>query len=183
MWDTYVKNNLNIGLARPLGHAHVGTAVGSVLFDPVPSGYMALACVWSARTTAALTVQSMSLRVNSDASALYDYQYVYGTGTVAATDGQGLTSGPCGHYPGASATTDSFGAGIFWIPDYADATHHTTWYGVSAAKWGTAAGNQRSVAVEGIYAGTAALTALMVFSNGGNFVVGSRFTLFGLGLV
>jgi hypothetical protein len=183
MWDTYIKDNLNDALARPIGHTVLGSATQTVTFSSIPGGMGALAAVWSARGDQAATTTAMGLRFNGDTGTTYDYNGCTGSNGFVGDEGYTQTSIRLGLIPAATAIANQWASGIVFVPAYANGSVHKTSYAVDALKTANASFGMRVSAYAGFWESTAAITSLSFFGGAGNFIVGSRFTLFALGLV
>lgn len=185
MWDTYIKDNLNAGLARPLAHTQLGAPAASLTLSSIPGTFGSLLCAWSARSDFAGNNHAMGLRFNASGGTGYDYQRVFTQATTGAAFALGDSFGPIALIPANTAVGNSWGTGFVFIPNYANANVQKTWYSVGSAKWGTVTNTYQVHAYTGIQDDTtAAITSLYFLpDNSANFITGTRFTLYGLGLV
>jgi hypothetical protein len=183
MWDTYIKDNFNAGLARPLAHTQLGSAAASVTFSSIPGTMGALAVVWSARgDNPTLTVDHW-VRFNADSSAIYEHEVLHAIGTaITASETLNTNQARVGQMSAATAVANAWGAGVVWIPSYASASVYKASVGFCGLKWNTAAGSFRVHTAGSTWRSVAAVTSLVFLPAGGNFIAGSRFTLYGLGL-
>jgi hypothetical protein len=184
MWDTYIKGNLNDGLARPVGHTQLGSAAATVTFSSLPGTMGGLLGIWSARSDLVALTTTVMLRFNGDSGTTYDYQRAYAQASLNATEGLTQTSANIGHLPGTTGVANAWSSGFVFVPSYASGSVHKTTYALNAQKWGTTTAMLQVNAYQAIWESTAAITSFQFLCGGGaNFLTGSRFTLFGLGLV
>ena len=163
-----------------------GGSVGS--FDTgangVPQTYAHLLCTWSVRTDRAVTFENIVLVMNNLTGAT-DYRWEQqstATTVVAATESIGTTTGLCGDAPSANNTANVYGAGMAIIPYYRS-SHFKSYMAFGGPAGGTTGGFNAIRFVSGACATTGAITQLALRpSVGPNFVVGSRFTIYGLGV-
>lgn len=184
MWDTYVRDNLNAGVHRPLFDSTLGGTAGNIDITSIPQTFAHLAIVIYARSDAAANAAAMWLRFNNDTAANYDYE----TGTTVATtvtaaESFAQTVSRIGRCPAATGTANRFSTTEVLIGHYTGGTNHKTYDARSASMEGTTTGTlQRETNAGGWRVATAiSRVTLGLFS--GSFVAGTRATLYGLGAV
>ena len=116
---------------------------------------------------------SVRLRLNGDSGANYSRHFLYGNGSsvgsIAATS---VAEMPIG---AVNVSTTGFGAGIADIVDAFDTSKYTTirsFYGLKTSE-------SLIYLASGSWRNTAAITSLTIFPTSGNFIAGSRFSLYG----
>lgn len=181
MWDTYIKDNLNTGIPVLLASSTLGASAASIDLTGIPQDWAHLNLIAYLRGDTAANTIALRLRFNADTGSNYDRQHMlaYAT-TVESAEAFGETSAFVGDAPAATATANVFSALTIDIPYYSQATNNksatTSWadkYGVTTEDLvvGSAAIFWRSVA---------AITQVTLFPASGNFVSGSRVSLYGM---
>ena len=129
------------------------------------------------RASEAVQESNYFLRFNSDTTnGNYAYHALFGNGSSVnafASTGGGIV------FPiaGANQTASSFGVGVLDILDAYSSTKNTT---VRALSGQTSALNRVQI-LSGLWNNTASLTTItLTHYTGANFVVGSRFSLYGI---
>lgn len=159
--------------------------VAAASFD-VPSignGFRALQGFLYARGDNAGGTVNVNLELNGDAvAANYYNQFVIalnaGFANGVADPAVGVP--PWAQIPGAAAAAGMFGAAELLLTNYATATGFKPYLG----RFHTASNgptDYRSGELDGLWRSTAPITRVTVLPSAGNFVAGSRFTLYGLG--
>lgn len=182
MWQTYLRDNLNKGVVRPIAETTLSVAAASIDFSSIAADWSHLMIDFYGRGDAAVTATSCLLRFNADTGANYDYERVYGEGAaVAAAEALAATSLlVVGRLPGASAPANVFGAGAITVPYYASANQKTM-HAAGMGKRGVAAGDLGVEAISGFWRNVAAITQITLLPASGNFAIGTRATLYGMG--
>jgi hypothetical protein len=151
----------------------VTSAVASVDFTSIPSGYTDLVLVCSA---SASTSYDLRLRFNSDSGSNYSYTVLYGTGSAAGSDrGSNLTFAATDYY-GVPNTTLGSTNQIINIQNYSNTTTYKTWL----ARANNAASGVDAIA--GLWRSTTAISSISVSYTGSAYTigVGSTFSLYGI---
>jgi hypothetical protein len=182
MWDI-IKDNFNTGVPVLFAESTLGADTAQVTFAAIPQTHQHLWIDWHARTTQAIVASSVLMRLNGDAAANYDIQYLNSIGTTASA-GEVFAQTSEGYAmlcAGASAAANLFGGGSIIIPNYRGNSNQKSGVTTASAKYGTASGNLETRQVGWTWRSTAAVTQLEFLSNGGaNLVAGTRFSLFGM---
>jgi hypothetical protein len=181
MWDTYIKDDLNTGVVRPIAEATLTGTAASIDITSIAASWSHLFVVLFARSDTAAGNSAPTLRFNGDAGANYDHQSVRGNANAAsAAETFAATSARLGTIPANTAGANLFGGIGILIPHYAGANNKTFW-SVCAHKQGTATGNLIMDVYSGFWRSNAAITQVTLFPGAGNFATGTRATLYGMG--
>lgn len=180
MWDTYIRDNLNKGVMRPIADTIVSVATSSITFSSIPADYAHLFLEVYARGDTAATAASLVMRLNSDAGANYDAEVLLVNGaTVAGSEQLAATSMRIGQFPANTAVASAFASTRIGIDHYQSAAHKSA-YAQTATKIGTATGNIQIELESGHWRSTAVINAIQLLPSAGNFAAGCRATLYGL---
>lgn len=159
-----------------------GIAVASFDITSIVATYAHLRIEYYLRGDTAAASTNVLLRCNNDASAIYQWQNVYGSGaTAGAQEGLAVTSINCGNCPANTAGANMFGTGVVDIPHYAGATNMKGVETVTGYRTGGATGNGTTLHATGWWASGAAINRITILPGAGNFVAGSRVTVYALG--
>lgn len=168
------------------GYVHVqaaptvtlGTAAASVVFSNIPA-YTALVVDWHARASNAVASQSLEVQVNADSTSKYTGQALTGSASTASAVNYGSlsTSTLVGQLSGSTATALYFGGGQFVVEGWNDATNYVTMSGSYVCP--TSATAAMAGVAGGLYTVAATYATLTILPAAGNFVAGSRFTVYG----
>lgn len=156
-------------------------AIASWDVTGIPGTYTHLQVRLHLRGDAAGNAVNGQMRINGDASAIYDNEYVHGANaTPTAGNLMAQTSFFIGFVVAASAAANYAGGIVIDLNNYANATltKHFVANGVTIPT--TAAADAGRTSSGGMWRSTAAITQLTVFPASGNFVAGSRITIYGL---
>jgi hypothetical protein len=151
----------------------VGTAVASVTFSSIPSGYTDLVLVSLAKTTDSGNGNDLKGQFNSDTSTNYSQTQMYGTGSSAVSGRSsnitwakvGLTSG---------SGNSQFANSVCHIMNYSNSTTNKT----CIARRDLA--DAYTVATVSLWRNTTAITSITLAAEVGNLAVGSTFSLYGI---
>jgi hypothetical protein len=135
-----------------------------------------------ARGDIAATTSSVLMQFNGDTAGNYDWQQLRGAAaTASASEAFANTTGVVGVSPGGTAGANLFGAISLFIPHYAGTTNNKTWVSTSFAKVGTTTGLVLRDDFGGGWRSSAAINRVTFLPTSGNFVTGTRVTLYALG--
>lgn len=181
MWDTYIRDNMNSGVARMIADSTLGAAVASVTFSSIPATFAHLLLIVSnCRGSAAVSAINGLIQFNGDTAAAYASALlsVSDAGVVAGSVNT-TTSTNGGLFPGANATAGRVGSSRVFIPGYASATlqKNVEWAG---GAYTSVVGAQYAAGVGNWTAAAAAINSITYLASSGNFNIGTRFTLYGL---
>lgn len=143
------------------------------------ANYHNLRLQWQTATSAAIVNGQMQMRFNGDAGANYDTEADKVSGAAWTNDASAAAAVFIGlsGLPGASAGANSVAAGEVAIPNFDGTTLHKI---AAAHGWlttGTAVANLFATVGGGRWRNTAAVTSVTLLPSSGNFITGSRFTL------
>jgi hypothetical protein len=149
----------------------LGSDTASVSFNSIPQTYKHVQIRVAARTTFT-GGDLMQMRWNSDTAANYSYHALRGDGgSVGSIAGSSTST----MYMGRFAYNTTFGAWVCDVLDYSATSKYKT------AKALSGVANFYVEMYSGSWRNTAAITGITLLSaNGGNFVTGSRFSLYGI---
>jgi hypothetical protein len=161
----------------------LGTAAATVNFTDIGSlatDYKHLQLRYVVRTSGSYSLSSGSGMIfNLTTSSSYSSHRLIGNGSSVTSEG--FTSNQRivnGFIPGATATASSFAAFVTDILDFSSTTKNTT---VRSLNGTTSASDNRVSLISGAYISTDAITNIRLTTfDGSNFVVGSRFSLYGV---
>ena len=152
----------------------VAVATSSVTFDLTGiSGYTDLVLVANTIIASGSGFPECSLRFNSDTGANYSNTYLLGTGSSAASGrGSNFTYADCGYL---SANSGNPNTRIINIMNYANTTTNKT-----VISRGSSDNGAQVIAYANLWRNTAAITSITIFTQTGNYDVGSTFSLYGI---
>lgn len=161
-----------------------GAAAATIDVTSIPAHWTHLMLVGKLRMSDAAGAVSVGLRFNNDSSAIYEHVFDY---VVNATENAGNallgSSAAVGLAPAATSTANRFGSIAITIPYYTDATNHKTFVSEFSAPGGSAA-NMFVGNYGGAWANAAAVNRVTLIDlSGGNFEIGCRVSLYGLGRI
>jgi hypothetical protein len=157
----------------------------TILGGNIPQTYKHLKLVMQLRSDWAATTQvGCFLRLNNDSAGHYNYMGTTSLGAAPnVTSGFGNTFVNCGYVPGAGVGNTDFGIAEILLTDYTGTTANVYKQFLSACGFAsTAAGSSGWGSILGSWQVAAtAITRFQIFpENSTNWIIGSRFTLYGL---
>lgn len=158
----------------------LGGAAALVTVSSIPAGYAGLEMVIQTRATGAVTLSQLQIRFNGDTGANYDRNGVNGLGPGTVTDVEALadTSAIVGVIPGSPVTRAAMaGAFTITIPNYSGTTFEKSYVAVGGFVDSTSAQNSVRTTV-GSWRSTAAISSLVLATNGTSFAAGTRVTTY-----
>lgn len=152
----------------------LGSSAASITFSSVPGTYRSLMLDVVSRASTA-GAKALNLQFNGDTGSNYDYWFG-GSGTSGA-DAQ--TAARAGSTSGSDATAGNAGVFRIVIPDYA---------GTTFRKFGSAIGGRADADASGLFGennsfkwrSTSAITSILLAPSSGDFITGTRATLWGV---
>lgn len=170
------------GVPVLLGDSGVlGGAAGTIDFSGLPATFMRLVVLFYGRTSGAVTVGDLLMRLNNDSGANYDNTSYYldqagnlNTDSLA----QNQSAITIGQLPGSSANANLMGVATIELVGYASTVFnkvaHANGYASSS---GTV---ERREISGGRWGNTAAVNRVTLLPATGNFVAGSRAVIYGM---
>lgn len=156
------------------------SATGTTTFSSLGT-FTHLQIVYSARSDVAGTNDVLNMRFNSDSGANYDIERLrVNSTTVAGAETIAGTSAQIGTVAGSTAASGNCGAGEIMVPDYRGTTFHKQGTTTNTFKQSNASANTFVQQYGYAWRNTAAITQIDLILSTGNFVSGSKFTLYGL---
>lgn len=158
----------------------LGSAAASVDVTGIIAGYAHLFIVCHLRGDTAATTAQVLMRFNNDSGANYVRQRIDAASTaVNASQATGQTSTFVGDCPAASATASLDSTHLILVSNYANALSFKSCVSVYFARW---AASVMEVGVSGgDWASAAAINRVTLLPSAGNFAIGSRVTIYGMG--
>lgn len=159
----------------------VGAAgASSVTFNSIPqTGYTDLKVVCSVRSTRVNPSDGMNLEFNADNANNYSTRRIYGVGSGTPTS-DSLTPYArifLNDIPASTATASTFCNSEFYVPNYRSSNQKSVSADTAFENNTTAAG---LVLLAGLWTGTAAISSIRLYPDGGNFTQHSTFSLYGV---
>ena len=166
----------------PIADIVLSSPQASIDIPSIPQIYSHLRLVTSLRSTQAAANDQALIRFNGDAGGNYAYQFLRGGGSSAtATEN---VSSPAftyiGQPAGANAPANAFDTSITDIIDYASTTKHKTSISNFTTRSTDVSGGLQAAVATGFWKSLAAITQVTVYTANGQWVAGSRVTLYGV---
>ena len=161
----------------------LGSSAASVTFSSIPSTYTDLILLGSIRDTEGSAVsRNLQIRANNDATAIYSFTRIYGTGSTAVSDyNTSRTQFVVETYGsnGSTSTANTFASFQLYIPNYTSSVNKPAYF-ISVVENNSATGYINSTAQ--LYRNTSAISQLQIRSHSGNSTIatGSSFFLYGI---
>lgn len=133
----------------------------SISFASIPSTYTDLVLLMSGRSTTS-NIQGQSIRVNSNASTIYSFRRMEGSGSGVSSDSNTLDFLPAGTIAGTAQTANTFNNSSIYFPNYAGATNKSISADNVSENNATQAYQQL---LAGLWANTAAITSITIFAD------------------
>lgn len=180
LWNSFIRDNLDFGMVRPVGDVVLGSSAASVDFTSIPATFAHLLLVLYLRSDAGATSAALNLRLNNDSGANYDLDAI--SATSGAPSGADSYAGGAISLPGISAGTapaDTFAPYLLFLPGYAGGGNKTV-VSVGGYKTGAVVGSLLTDIRTAYWRSNVAINRLTL-TTGGNFVARSRVTVYGMG--
>ena len=154
-------------------------------FTSIPAHWTYLKVVVYARSDeAGATVATLKIRFNGDTAANYDSQDMYSSAAApSSAESLGLAYGVAGLHPRAGAGANLFSTTEIVIPHYAGTANNKAAVCLSSSKVGIASGNLSTRHSGVFWRSNSAITRVTILPEAGNFVAGSRASLYGMGRI
>jgi hypothetical protein len=156
----------------------VGTATNTLQFTSIPQTYTDLYITLSVRTTIADNIGYTTLRVNNSTTNWATRQL---QGNGSATASSSGTGAPDFFGSGGNTTSNTFGNGTVYIPNYTASTNKSLSIDFASENnaSGAFSGMQRIVAA--LWSNSAAITSFEIVADGAtNLAVGTTVSIYGI---
>ena len=156
------------------------SSAASVTFSAIPSTYTDLVVKLSARDDSAGQTVQLGIQFNSNTSSIYSNTIIRGSGSAVISErNSSTTSTRVFNINGDATTSNTFGSGEIYIPNYTGTTQKPL------SGFGATENNATQAFIfggAGLANLTSAITSITLFNNGGtsNFMTGSSFYLYGI---
>ena len=183
-WNNYLRNNLNLGVARKLGETvlSVATATVAVTLSGDALLYRHLLVVVHARGDTAATTATLRCRVNNDSAANYYAQLLSASAaTTTASEALAATSWKVGTIPAANATAGFFGVHQLLLAHYGNTSFRKSLRASGGCFSGTGTGTgivEDTVGV--VNTNNNAVSEIDLFASAGNLDAGTVVSIYGL---
>lgn len=174
-------NISSAGLALIATKGPLTVVSATIDFANIPASWQHLYLVGTCRCDDGAAEITIGIQANGDGAGNYDNQRVDTLAAVAtASQANATTSARLGTATGGTAAAGLATSIAIWIPGYIKTTLQKIFLSSSGAQVGVGAGNFRQQSNVGCWRSTAAINRLtLVDVTGGNFDVGSFFSLYG----
>ena len=162
----------------------LASTAASIDFSSIPNTYKHLVIIGSLKSAAAAAADSLRVRFNGSTDVIYDALKINieHPDTLITYETLGSSSMNVGAISGSSSVSaNEFSVVELIIPDYLDGSKYQGVINNNMLIRGAATGDLALRSGFGTWKSTAAITQITLFADGGDFVAGSRATLYGLG--
>lgn len=160
----------------------LGSSQSSVTFSGLgtsAAAYKHLQIRYVSRADGAYGLANQKMRYNSDSGANYGFHELFGGGSsVSSGAALSRTESEASMDVGSSISANAFIAGIVDILDFSNTSKYKTTRALSGIA--SSAGGQGIKLGSSLWQSTAAITSVTMLPVSGNFVTGSRFSIYGL---
>ena len=151
----------------------LASATNTLTFSSISNTYTDLVLIANTIIASGSGFPECSLRFNSDTGANYSNTYLLGTGSAAVSGrGSNFTYADCGYL---SANSGNPNTRIINIMNYANTTTNKT-----VISRGSSDNGAQVIAYANLWRSTSAISSVTVFTQSGNYAIGSTFTLYGI---
>jgi len=170
-----------VGDAYELISTQVLTAnAASVTFSSIPQEYRHLQLRWVARSSHS-SVDRFNLRLNGNTGSNYAWHGLFGNGSAVSSSTGFFPTDLIQVFRQVSNRASVYSTGVIDITDYSSTSKNTITLGLSDSTDRDGGTSTQGVELaSGLFLSTAAVTSLQAFTGLGNFVTGSRFSLYGI---
>jgi hypothetical protein len=160
----------------------LGGSAASIDITGIVGVYAHLRVVVYARADPAAAAVAIGMRFNGDVAANYDYEsLVVAAAASTATESLAAITQRVGRCPAATAPANRFSTTVVDIANYAGSTNDKSYSATSASVEGVTTGNLQLEMNGGGWRSTAAINRLTFALFSGNFVTGTRVTVYAMG--
>jgi hypothetical protein len=168
------------GALMPIATTTLGAASALISFVGLDQSYTDLIIVATGRGDAALGNVDVRMQINGDTGANYDFESGNVNNTaLSAAASVAQTSATVGYFPAASAPANVANSVEISVPNYAGTTFQKDFRGNAALKTSTAVAGMWVINTSGAWRNTAAVNRIDLFPSSGNFVAGTKVTVYG----
>ena len=162
----------------PIASTTLSTSAASVTFSAIPQTYTDLVVRLSVRNDQSTTINYLRMTLNSNTGSVYSNTVLRGDGsTVSSAADANVTFMLIGVVNSNSSTSNTFANGEIYIPSYtASQNKPISGFGVGENN----ATFARMQAAAGLFRSTTAVSSITIANEGGSFVSGSSFHLYGI---
>ena len=160
----------------------LGGSAANVDIASIVGTYAHLLVVVYARGDAASGAIGLNVRFNGDSAANYDWQKMEGTGaTVTPSEAFAQTAISANNVPANTAGANLFGVSMGFLPHYAGSANNKAYLSIAAYKVGVTTGSMTDSLSGGFWRSNAAINRITLLPSSGNFVAGTRVTIYAMG--
>lgn len=169
------------GALTQIADSLLSGAGASFDFTGIAATYTSLTCILYCRGDVAATTTPVLLRFNNDSGTNYDWELLNAAAAAAsAGEGIGATSVQIADAVGSTGPANAFTSSIITVPQYAGTTGQKCAYSYGGDKTTVLSGGTFVRVYSGFWRSTLAISRITLLPTTGNFVAGSRATLYGL---
>ena len=153
------------------------SSAASVTFSAIPATYTDLVLRSSPRATGS-TVKTFRVNFNGVTGTSYSFTQIRGNGaTVSSSQTANSAEGEVGLFSGDDITANIFGSVEVYIPNYTSLVNKP-YSGIGVSERDTTTAFIQPTAT--LFRNSAAITSIEITTNGGDFISGSSFYLYGI---
>jgi hypothetical protein len=153
----------------------LASAAAQIEFTAIPSTFTDLIILCSLRSTSTGDYVNINLGFNSN-TANFTARWLYGLGSGGTGSASSIVR-YAGEVNSANDTANTFSNSSIYIPNYTGSTNKS--FGTDSVRETNAAANAMAISA-GLWSNTASITSVQLDASGGNFVVGSTISLYGV---
>lgn len=161
----------------------LGADAASFDITGISSGFKHLELIANLRGTTAATQIEVQCRFNNDSGANYDAQFFFilGAGSTGVTSAVAATAAQIGLITAGTATANHSGTLRILVSDYANTTFFKKIEARTSYSRATGVSNDQINTIGvGTWNSTSAINRITIFPTAGNWLAGSRLTLYGI---
>lgn len=158
----------------------VATAVNNITFSSIPGTFNHLMLVWQAASSGGGSTEFMILNFNSDTGSNYTTEECFSSAATTTSSATGAASAANVGRVSTTLNTGFAGSGSITVPNYSGTTFAKN---INAATTAVQSGANSTLGSNfyAIWNSAAAIATIkLALGSANNFVVGSKFTLYGL---
>jgi hypothetical protein len=156
----------------------VGTATNTLQFTSIPQTYTDLYITLSVRTSIADNIGYTTLRVNN-ATTNWTTRFLQGNGSASVAGSS--SSAPDFFGSGGNTTSNTFGNGTVYIPNYTGSTNKALSIDLVSENNASGAFSAMQRFVVALWSNTAAITSFEIVADGStNLAVGTTVSIYGI---